>query len=286
MKKINNKKIIIVIVTLAILLAASVTALTVTLIKYYINSEPASVTIPGNIITSDTVEGLSGGGSDTSTDSSNIDSSTVDLSSLDSLGEQVNANVSEYDEAETTEATSASGAEAVALALHNKKPEDNKPFKVTNMFPGDRETKYYRIKVSYKDDITVRYHADIHTGYERLAEVLKVRIRLLDSDELLYDGLMRDMPKSLNHALATNKSTESELYYEITTYLETSVGNKYMNKDLVADFRWWVEETDNLDTPYTGDTTNIYMWICLAGVSLVLLLILLVKFRKGADDEQ
>lgn len=84
-------------------------------------------------------------------------------------------------------------------------------FQSTNMFPDDARTEYYCIKVSYKGDIVVRYRADIHPGYEKLAEVLKVRICLIDTNELLYEGLMRDMPQSLNHHFYTNESTESEL---------------------------------------------------------------------------
>lgn len=286
----KNKKLTIVIVILIVLLCLSATALTGTLLyNHFVRTEPTTVDVPGNIITPDGENNSSAETNPPPFESTNGEaSSEPDTSTVPDQSETTSASesVPETTESETTGATSVSSSKASAIALHNRKPEDNTPFQVTNMFPGDRETKYYCVKVSYKGDIIVRYHADIRPGYEKLAEVLKVKIRLLDTDETLYDGLMRDMPKSLNHALYTTEKTQSELYYEITAYLDTSVGNEYQDKELIADFRWWVEETENLDSPQTGDTSNIYLWIALASGSLFILILLLAKRRKEAADEQ
>lgn len=136
---------------------------------------------------------------------------------------------------------------ATTLSLYNRNADDNIPFKVVNMFPGDRETHNYCIRVFHNGTVILRFHADIRAGYEKLAEVLCCRVVLSDSGEVLYDGLMRDMPDPLNHPLYANAKTTSYVGYEITVYLKTSVGNEYMNQRLVADFRWWVEEKGNLD---------------------------------------
>ena len=99
---------------------------------------------------------------------------------------------------------------------------------------------------------------------------------------------MKDMPISINLLLNTYKSTVSEVCYEITAYLDTSVGNEYMDNDLIADFRWWVEETENLNSPQTGVPLDICLCLCLISCSL-LLLILLVKKRKKevtANEQQ
>ena len=86
--------------------------------------------------------------------------------------------------------------------------------------------------------------------------------------------------------MASKKSATDELYYEITAYLDTSVGNDYQNKDLIADFKWWVEETGNLDdSPQTGDTSNILLWAVLAAGSLGMIIILLVTRRRKEDEE-
>ncbi len=277
--KVKNKNLKILIAVLAILLAVSLTALGgMLLIGHFSHSDPATVAVPGNIITPE--------GSDVASINTDLPSTVLS----DSKSDETNDTAAPPDSSDTaqtvTEVVPTSAVKASALSLHTKQPEENKPFHVTNMFPGDNEIQYFRIKVSYKGDIVVRYHADIRPGYEKLAEVLKVRIRLLGSDGFLYDGRMRDMPQSLNHALYTTQSTESELYYEITAYLDTSVGNEYMDKDLIADFRWWVEETDRLDSPQTGESKLVYLWICLAAGSLLCLLILIGKRRKEAADEE
>lgn len=287
MQEKKTKKTKIIIAVLAILLAVSISALAGTLILQYVTGhESASVEVPGNIITPDEDDTP-----DIDTESALAESSGI--ANAESTSVSNTSKTSKPTEAKTT--TPVGDTQASALALHNKQAQDNTPFQVTNMFPGDAETKYYRVKVSYKGDIVVRFHADIRPEYEKLSEVLKVKIRLLDDnttandglseDIILYDGLMRDMPESLNHSLYTNEKTQSELYYEITAYLETSVGNEYMDKELIADFNWWVQEVNNLDSPETGNYINIYLWICLATGSLLVLVILFAKRRKEATDE-
>lgn len=274
----RNRKLKYATVILTVLLAVSISALAgVLLYNHFAHTEPATVDVPGNIITPE---------GDTSADTES-DTGKDDPSADSTASSQTKPN----DEPSSSTApkpseSSVGTTKASALSLHTEQPEDNTPFQASNMFPGDSETKYYRIKVSYKGNIVVRYYADIRPGYEKLAEVLKVKIRLPETGETLYDGLMRDMPKSLNHALYTNTKTQSELYYEITAYLDTSVGNEYQDKDLFADFRWWVEETGNLDSPQTGDDSHICLWIALAAGSLLVLIVLFAKRRKEAADEQ
>lgn len=254
----KDKRLKILIWVLAVLFAVSLMAFVGTLlVRHFAHSEPTMVEVPGNVIATD---------------------------DEDSPNEEEPA--SETMKPDTTEATSNGGTiKTEAIALHNRQPEDNTPFQATNLFPGDRVTKYYCVRVCYKDDIIVRYHADIRPGYEKLSEVLKVKIRLIDEDKTLYDGLMRDMPESLEYALSTDVRTQSELHYGVTAYLDTSVGNEYMDKDLVADFRWWVEETDHLDAPQTRDNNSVFLWTGITVGSLCLLLFFLKKSRKEAADE-
>lgn len=289
----NRKRIKVTIIILAILLAVSVTALGgMLLYNYFVHTEPATVEVPGNIITPEGESSADESQSEPSAEPSES-SQTPSTDEPDESSEPQPSDISALETesntpspAETTEVSSVSVTKASAISLHNKQPEENKPFQVANMFPGDSETKYFRIKVYYKGDIIVRYHADIREGYEKLSEVLKVRIRLPETDEILYDGLMRDMPESLNHALYTTEKTQSELYYEITSYLDTSVGNEYQDKELIADFRWWVEEIEHLDSPQTGDNSNILLWFCLAISSLFMMIILLLaRRRKESADE-
>ena len=271
----QKKKIKIVIIILAILLGLSLLALGGTVIYNKIaNNTPATVTVPDNLITPDEDA--------TKPDSSESNSQAPDSSDTQTPSSSADASSS----AVPTQSTTAEAKKAATIELYNKQPEENTPFHVGNMFPGDAEIKYFCVRVSYHDKITVHYKATVRPGYEKLAEVLKVRVKLLSTGEMLYDGLMRDMPESLTHKLASEKSTTDELYYEITAYLDTSVGNDYQNKDLIADFKWWVEETGNLDdSPKTGDTSNILLWAVLAAGSLSLIIILHVTRRRKEDEE-
>ena len=263
----QKKKIKIVIIILAVLLGLSLLALGGTLIYNKIaNTTPATVTVPDNLITPDE-------------DSTKPDSS--DTEKPDSSDTQTpSSSADTSSSAVPTQSTTAEVKKAATIELYNKQPEENTPFQVGNMFPGDSETKYFRVRISYHDKITVHYKATVRPGYEKLAEVLQVRVKLLSTGETMYDGLMRDMPESLTHKLASKKSTTDELYYEITAYLDTSVGNDYQNKDLIADFKWWVEETGNLDSPKTGETVTALLGISLAAAAGLVLLLLVARKRK------
>lgn len=239
------------------------------------NNPPATVTVPDNLITPDE--------DTTKPDSSESNSQAPDSSETQTPSSSADPSSSAV---QPTQSTTAEVKKAATIELYNKQPEENTPFTVDNMFPGDAEIKYFCVRVSYHDKITVHYKATVRPGYEKLAEVLKVRVKLLSTGEMLYDGLMRDMPESLTHKLASKKSTTDELYYEITAYLDTSVGNDYQNKDLIADFKWWVEETGNLDdSPKTGDTSNILLWAVLAACSGSMMILLLVTRRRKEDEE-
>ena len=277
----QKKKIKIVIIVLAVLLGLSLLALGGTLVYNKIaNTTPTTVTVPDNLITPDEDTTKSDNSESQAPDSS--DTEKPDNSDTQTPSSSADASSS----AVPTQSTTAETKKAATIELYNKQPEENTPFQVGNMFPGDSETKYFRVRIAYHDKITVHYKATVRPGYEKLAEVLKVRVKLLSTGETMYDGLMRDMPESLTHKLASKKSTTDELYYEITAYLDTSVGNDYQNKDLVADFRWWVEETGNLDdSPQTGDTSNILLWAVLAACSGSMMILLLVVRRRKEDEE-
>ena len=279
----EQKKIKIAIIILAVLLALSLTALGGTILYHRLASRPAdTATVPDNFITPDE-EPTVPGGSESQVPTQDSESRAPTEGSEDQAPTE---SAAPSTAASAQPSTSAEARKAATIALCNKQPEDNTAFAVGNLFPGDVETKYFCVRVSYHDKITVHYRATVRPGYEKLAEVLNLRVVLLNTGETLYDGLMRDMPASVTHKLASRSSATDELYYEITAYLDTSVGNEYQNKDLIADFRWWVEETGKLDdSPKTGDASNILLWAVLAAASGCTLLLLLFARRRKEDEE-
>lgn len=108
----------------------------------------------------------------------------------------------------------------VTIRLYDRSPEYNREFSVTNMFPGDAETQNDCVQVDHKGNVTVHFRAEVRPGYEKLAEVLKLRVSVGGS--VVYDGLMAEMPAAVDTPLAAGSDT---LDYQLTAYLDTSVGN-------------------------------------------------------------
>ena len=252
------KKLRIVIIVLAALLAVSLAALAVTVIRASAHGDSATVSIPGNITSGSAHAETAAYRTSTKPDGSR----TQNAVSLSASGQ----------------------ARRVTLSLYRKQPEDNTPFNVVNMLPGDAVTQNYNVRVSHSGNVTVRFRAIIRPGYEKLAEVLMLRVKLLNTGETLYDGLMRDMPRSVNHKLTASGSTTSDLEYELTAYLDTSVGNDYQNQELIADFHWWVEgkEQSHLDSPKTGDDSRIVIFTVAAVAASIAVIILPVWRRREA----
>lgn len=284
----KKKKLRLVAIILGVVLALSLGGLVGTLISNgFFGGSEATVSVPDNLISLDTST------APTLPETQPTEAATDEpTGAATTATEDATVVPTERSTTATAPATTkpsnnngTSQRKAATIDLYKGKSDDNTPFKAENLFPGDVVTKYFRIKVSYENKVTVHYHADIRPGYEKLAEVLKVRVVLLsDNGRVLYDGLMRDMPKSLTHKLSSAKRTSDELYYEITAYLDTSVGNEYQQKSLIADFRWWVEETGNL-TPPTGSDSHFTLWLTLAVASGAACLIVLIVYRRRKGEE-
>lgn len=209
----------------------------------------------------------------------------------------------------------------VFLALNRQSPEENVAFQMTNMFPGDSVTQYYRLSVSYTGTITVNFQTVAGSGDEKLKEVLEVKVRLVNTGELLYEGMLADMPV-LGYELSTDsESLTEELTYKITVGLSTSVGNEYQNQSLTADLSWWAEgkpgggddptepsepeggddptepgqseggdvsaeSTDSeggslTNPPGTSDDSKILMWVLILCVAMAAMLLVAVGYRKN-----
>ncbi len=207
--------------------------------------------------------------------------------------------------AETTGAEEVGVAEE--LSLHKKNPEENALFGMNNMFPGDSKTQYYRVSVSYTGTITVKFQMST-TGDEKLGEALKVKVYLPDSEEVLYEGSLAEMP-ALGKTISTDrKSLTEELSYAITVSLSADVGNEYQEKQLTADLHWWAEGTPGsteestegstdqdeseesteagsgdgelTDPPATGDDRTIWIWVIALCASMIVFTVLRYQRKR------
>lgn len=260
----EKSKIKVLIIVLSILLTVSVAALVVINVRNAeFKNEPAVAKVTDNIITPQSENGdndITTNGEDIATYETD-NSSTVGGNSANS-GDTAN--------------------DATKLSLYDRQPGVNTPFKAMNLYPGDSVVKNFAINVSHKSDVTVKYHADIKYGGGALGDVLMIRIKVGDND-VIYDGPIGKMPKALETTVSG--SGVHELDYEMTAYLCTSVGNEYQNLGLCADFRWWVDEADDLGpSPNTGIIENMLVLVVLAAAVGICIFMILLYRRKGENE--
>lgn len=121
------------------------------------------------------------------------------------------------------------------IVLNGPDESASKIFTAENIFPGDKISQDYILNISHKNNIDIMFNAKVLEGYVELPEVLRLRVEI-PGVKTLYDGLMKDIPSSVTYTLSGNQQSVT---YRLTVYLDTSVGNKYQNKELKADFSWW-----------------------------------------------
>lgn len=172
------------------------------------------------------------------------------------------------------------------IILYKKNPEYNEAFLCPNMFPGDTEVRNYCVKVSYHNKASVNFIVNTRKGYEKLAEVMDIKVRLVSTDEILYEGKVKDIKDSVVTVLRSDSKKVESLDYEITVSLDTSVGNEYQNLDLITDFKWWVDEKENLDkAPKTGDYTLKVIELIIA-IALITLCVMLLTGHKWREEKK
>ena len=186
-----------------------------------------------------------------------------------------------------------------SVEIYSESESENVGFHAENVLPGYSETQYFRVRVYYEEDITVHYVIDITDGMDGiLAEILNVKIVLVDTGEVLYEGLFSKIPEVIDYTLETDGETTTDLYYAVTAWVDGSVGNEYANKSgyFAADFYWWVaaEEvaatddttTDNTTSVKTGDDAHLIVWGAAGALALIILIYaLFLRRRKDRDEE-
>ena len=251
------------IVLLAVLLGISIVALVGLLFyNHFAGSEPASVAVPGNVIA-------------TSAQAADTDADAFVQRTAAQKNAQTGAQASE-----------AAKAKAQMLQLYKGHGADNIPFAADNLFPGDTITQYYAVKVSHREDVTLLFRPDVTEEVRALGSVLHIKVTDMETGEILCDGKFAEVDGGeVSRTLAANDAQESIAYYEITVFLDTSVGNEYQAARLLADFHWYAAEEENLiRPPQTGDILMLLLWVVIAVSAVLLILLVLYKRRKESEN--
>ena len=168
--------------------------------------------------------------------------------------------------------------------LYAGRPDVNQRFEVSNMLPGDTETRYFCVRAYHEEDITLFFRAEVTEQTKNLGDVLHIKVTHLDTGKVLCDAAFNEIDgEEFSELLKADAREETTAYYQIDVSLDTSVGNEYQAALLKADFEWCVKDEGGLvEPPQTGDTTNFVLWTVLA-VSSLLLMIFLWKRRKEEE---
>lgn len=127
-------------------------------------------------------------------------------------------------------------------------------FRMTNMAPGDSETKAYAITINDKRAVSLRFSIEPRELDEMLAEVLHIKVEQ-DSD-ILYSGILDKMP---DFTVNLSGKMPKTVNFRITVSLDTSVGNEYMGKMLSADFNWSIEREPYVPKPPVETTATTHI---------------------------
>ncbi len=285
-KKTMSKKVKTVIAILLALLILSAGALTVRVVYLNFFADNSTTTVvPDNLIGEDPATSTTApNGSETTTpgESTGTDSNPTESTPAESTPSASDTS------APTTNSGSANTdkKEAAVIELYKGQPSDNEKFQVTNMLPGDTEVKYFAVKVSHHADAIVYFNAEVTEQTKNLADVLHIKVTHLENGKVIYDGTFADMNiDGYGETFATTQKTETVAYYKIEVSLPTSTGNEYQAAKLMADFNWYVKDTGPLDSPQTGDNSNIMLYFIIMCCSLAMIIILLFFRRREKEDE-
>lgn len=253
----KNSKLKVVIIVLAVLLVLSAGGLAVRYAYlYFWTPSQTTVTVPNNLIGEDEKQ---------------VNNAENNVGS--------NANNLTGNNAKPT---------ANRLELYEGRPGVNERFQVSNMLPGDSVTKYFCIRASHSQDLTLYFQTEVTQELKNLGDVLRIKVTNLNSGQVLYDTIFAEIDgEEVSELLKENASGETTVYYQIDVSVDTSVGNEYQGAALTADFNWYVKDEGSLTPPTTtGDTTNVILWTVLAVTALLLMLVLFWKRRKeGGKNE-
>ena len=144
-----------------------------------------------------------------------------------------------------------------SLDLKTENEEENLPFDVEKMDKNSVELKMYRVIATYNSNFVLKYDMEIRSDeeFKKLAEIMNIKVEL-NNETLLYEGLLCDMDV-LELELKANEKTITEFLFNVTISLDSTFGEDYYGKTLMADMSWWIEEQDYISVDNNKFTTIV-----------------------------
>ncbi len=292
-------KVIITVLSILLILTTSALIIRIVYLKCFVDNG-STVIVPDNLISEEEEFNSVGDGVNgtESNDSNSFDSATGDTndnaSNVIGNGTSNGSPDGSEDVTDNTSNTTVNGTDKInsdkkkttTISLYKGNPNDNEKFSVKNMLPGDTEVKYFCVKMSHENDITLYFETEVTSQTKNLGEILHIKVTHLENGNVLFDGTFNEMKSQrFLEKMPQNSKKETIAYYKIEVSLPTFAGNEYQAAMLYADFRWYVEDVEHLLPPQTSDLNNLELWMFVAVISLVCVCILVSKQRKKEGNK-
>ena len=162
-----------------------------------------------------------------------------------------------------------------SLTLSDGKPEENQTFQVSNMVPGQSETKLYRVEIIHTKEKFVSFRASVSEGSKKLAEALTVTVKRMDTKDVLYDGALSEMSWVDWEVAEESVLTLEEMVYEVTVSLPSTATIDCQDERVTVRLDWQMEQA--------GGGSAFWLWFCIIGGVLALgaLAVAFVLIRKS-----
>ena len=133
------------------------------------------------------------------------------------------------------------------LNLSENQAEQTSEMQLAAMAPNTSYSTTYQLDVSYAGEVAVSCAANVADA--KLAESLNVKVTTADQTNVVYEGLLSEMPV-LMRELSSDSETTEVLTYAVTVTLVNGADAQYQNKDAAVGFVWQVGEVkENPDEP-------------------------------------
>lgn len=246
------------IVLLAVLLVLSCAALVGRYVYHTYLAAPAVATVPDNLIEEEPASEPEPESEVSSADENPEEDAAADTENAGKAAEQSLTEGSQQSSAgdtapvgttpaqstvqgQTSDGSSNTGADggtqATVIELYKGRPDANQKFEVNNMFPGDRVTQYFCVRVYHDQPIQVFFRPEITYQTQSLGDALTITATRLGMGGMLCDdAFSRVSGHSYGETFQPNADGVTVLYYRVEVYADTSMGNEYQQAALKADF--------------------------------------------------
>lgn len=117
---------------------------------------------------------------------------------------------------------------------------------ISNMLPGDSNTKYYEVELKQKENILLCFRVDVTKSTNKLEKALFIKVENRASSKVVCDGQLENIAGQVFvEEIQKENNKDERQTYKITVSMDTSVGNEYQNSSLTMNFSWFLDNVES-----------------------------------------